>query len=190
MLGLLHSATSGAALARGAAAATLLLAATALFLVPEGRLGTAGLLGWLLILAGALELTLGRRRDIAGAPAMARWEGAVSALAGLFLVLDPPGHFLALTEIMFLWLAVRGLIQLLAASRAPLLAAGILSVVAACNLLLAALVAIDQPIEMLTVLLFGPTAEVRATLAVVVAAALLVSAAGTFAISSLRQGSV
>ena len=67
--------------------------------------------------------------------------------------------------------------------------AGILSAVAACNLLLAALVAIDQPIEMLTVLLFGPTAEVRATLAVVVAAALLVSAAGTFAIASLRQGS-
>lgn len=137
-------------------------------LLPAGKIIHADMIGALLISAGLIELIAGSLRRDTRPFAMA--AGGVTALAGLLFVLNPQTHFFPTVVPIIGWLLLRSLI-LAAASREcggsvrawTLLSAGI-------DLLLAVLLAAGLSIATLIVSLFGPTPELVASFAWVLAA--------------------
>jgi uncharacterized membrane protein len=142
-------------------------------LLPAGKRISSDLVGALLISAGLIELTAGALRKAVRRFAMA--AGGVTAAAGLLFVLDHETHFFPRVVPIIAWLFIRSFI-LLAGSREShgsvrtwtALSAGM-------DFLLAVLLTAGLSISTIVISLFGPTPELVASFAWVLAASFVVN---------------
>ena len=157
----------------------LLAAVAALLPLQHGAPGRL-VVGWLLVVGGAIELAAASARRIHRPSAAV--AGSATVLAGLRLVIDPSATFFPVLNLVILWLIVRSAALAFAASRLsdPLQSWFILS--AATDFLLAVMLLSGLPIALIVWGLFGPTSEIVATFAWVLAISFV--ATGTLLIAA------
>jgi uncharacterized membrane protein HdeD (DUF308 family) len=162
---------------------TILLAFVA-FLLPELRWAPkGGLVGWLLLLAGIAEFAFGWKRGRDTASRTAVGSGAVTTLAGLLFVANPLADFYPVANVVSGWLLVRGAWVLAMALRVRRERLGVwLATSGAADILLGVLLLVGLPITALVVLIFGPTLEVVAQFALILAASFLITGLSQVAI--------
>ena len=166
---------------RTAGVLIVMLALGAALLPLERGLPGRLVVGYLLLAAGTIELcaALARRTH----RATAALAGAATVLAGARLVLDPNAGFFPVLNLVILWLVVRSAALAFAATRPgdPLRSWFVLA--GATDFLLAVLLLSGLPIAIVVAGLFGPTSEIIATFAWILAisfvatGALLIAAA-------------
>jgi hypothetical protein len=163
----------------------IILLAVGAALLQAGKRIHSEMIGALLIAAGLIELVAGSLRREARPFAMA--AGGVTALAGLLYVVNPQTHFFPTVVPIIGWLLLRCLI-LAGASREStgsvrtwtLLSAGM-------DFLLAALLAAGLSISTIVISLFGPTTELVASFAWVLAASFVVNGLMLLEVASCHQ---
>lgn len=142
-------------------------------LLPAGKTLSSDMIGGLLIAAGLIETVAGSLRRQVRRYAMA--AGIVTALAGFLFILNPETHFFPTVWPIAGWLVVRSLV--LAATAAEMrgsvrtwtgLSAGM-------DFLLAVLLITGLSVSTIVVSVFGPTRELVATFAWVLAASFVVN---------------
>jgi hypothetical protein len=156
-------------------------------LLPAGKSIHSDMIGALLIGAGLIELVAGSLRQEARPYAMA--SGIVTALAGFLYVMNPQTHFFPTVVPIIGWLVLRSLI-LAAGSREcsgsvrtwTLVSAGM-------DLLLAILLVAGLSISTIVISLFGPTTELVASFAWVLAASFVVNGLMLLEVASCHQES-
>lgn len=163
---------------------TLLLAVVAFFMPDIGWLPRGGLVGWLLLLAGLAELAFGWQRRGDGVGRAAVGSGLLTTLAGLLFVGNPAAGYFPIANVVTAWLLLRGLWMLVMAvhldsSRARwwLTATGMMDV------LLGFVLIAGLPVASLVVTIFGPTREIVARFALVLAASFAVTGIAQVAIA-------
>jgi len=162
-----------ARLITAAAILILILAAGAALLPLADEIPGANVIGSLLLGAGLVELLAGTQRRQSRILCMA--AGAVTGIAGLFLVLSPATHIFPTTYVVVAWLVLRSLV-LAAASTHSSGSVRIWTVVsAATDLGLAFILLAGISIATLIVGLFGPTPEVIASFAWILGLSFVVS---------------
>jgi len=163
---------------------TLLLALIAFFLPELEWLPRAGLVGWLLLLAGIAEFAFGRKRgqDALGRAAMG--SGLITAVAGLLFLANPLAGYFPVANIVTAWLFLRGAWVLVMAFRigSPRLGR-LVALSGGTDVMLGLALLAHLPIAMLVVTLFGPTPQVVARFALLLAASFAVTAICQIAIA-------
>ena len=142
-------------------------------LLPAGKMIHADMIGGLLIAAGLIETVAGSlRRQVRG---LAMAAGAVTAFAGLLFILNPETHFFPTVWPIVGWLAVRSLVLAGEAveTRGSVRIWTALS--AGMDFLLAVLLVTGLSISTIVVSVFGPTRELVAAFAWVLAASFVVN---------------
>jgi hypothetical protein len=157
---------------RVAGIAIIILAAGAA-LLPAGKSISSDMIGGLLIAAGLIEAVAGSlRREVRP---FAMTAGGVTALAGLIFLINPETHFFPTVTPVIGWLLIRSLILAIASSESRGSVRTWTGVSAAIDFLLAALLIAGLSISTLVISIFGPTAELVATFAWVLAASFVVN---------------
>ena len=157
---------------RVAGIAIIILAAVAAFL-PAGKTISSDMIGGLLIAAGLIEAVAGSLRREVRPFAMA--GGAVTALAGLIFLINPETHFFPTVTPVIGWLLLRSLILAIASGESSGSVRMWTGISAGIDFLLAALLIAGLSISTLVISIFGPTAELVATFAWVLAASFVVN---------------
>ena len=157
---------------RVAGIAIILLSAGAAFL-PAGKSISSDMIGALLIAAGLIELTAGALRRAVRPFAMA--AGGVTALAGLLFVMDHETHFFPRVVPIIGWLLVRSLILIVGSGESTGSVRRWTALSAGMDFLLAVLLTAGLSISTLIISLFGPTPELGASFAWVLAASFVVN---------------
>lgn len=157
---------------RVAGIAIILLGAGAA-LLPAGKTIPSDMLGGLLIAAGLIELVAGSLRREARSFAMT--AGGVTALAGLLFVLNPETHFFPMVTPVIGWLLLRSLILLGALTESGGSVRTWTALSAGMDFLLAVLLITGLSISTIIISLFGPTPELIASFAWVLAASFAVT---------------
>ena len=170
------SGLSGLARARGlrAAGVAIILLSAGAALLPAGKDFSSDIIGALLISAGLIETVAGALRREARPAAMA--AGIVTALAGLLFEINPQSHFFPTVVPIIGWLLLRSLILVVGsreAAKGSVRAWTALS--AGMDFLLAVLLIAGLSISTLIVSVFGPTEEMVASFAWVLAASFIVN---------------
>ena len=164
---------------------TLLLSVIAFFLPDIDLLPKAGLVGWLLLLAGIVELFFGWMRgpDIIGKAALG--SALITALAGLLFIGNPMLGYFPVAQVVLAWLLIRGSWVFAMGLRARrdqlgrwLLISGAADVVLGLALLL------GLQFSMLVITLFGPTPEVIAKFAITLSASFLFTGMAQLAVAA------
>ncbi len=157
---------------RVAGIAIIILAAGAA-LLPAGKSISSDMIGGLLIAAGLIEAVAGSlRREVRP---FAMTAGGVTALAGLVFLINPETHFFPTVTPVIGWLLIRSLILAIASSESRGSVRIWTGVSAAIDFLLAALLIAGLSISTLVISIFGPTAELVASFAWVLAASFVVN---------------
>jgi uncharacterized membrane protein HdeD (DUF308 family) len=165
----------------------VLLSAGAALLPLAERIPGANVVGSLLLTAGIVETLAGTQRNDSRLFAML--AGVVTSVAGLLLVLNPVTHIFPTAYLVTAWLMVRGVILALASGRCGGSVRMWTLISAATDLVLALVVLAGISIATLIVGLFGPTPEVVASFAWVLALSFVVNGALLLEIAScLRAG--
>jgi hypothetical protein len=151
---------------RVAGVAMILLAAgAALMPVEKGISGEV--VGALMLIAGLIELGAGSlRRDTRD---LAMLAGGLTILAGLLFLLDRESKFFPIVNIVIGWLALRGVILAIKSRRVVGSVRTWTTIAAATDFLLALVLLIGLSLSSVVVLLFGPTPDLVATFAWIVA---------------------
>jgi hypothetical protein len=157
---------------RVAGIAIILLSAGAA-LLPAGKSISSDMIGGLLIAAGLIEAVAGSLRREVRPFAMA--AGGVTALAGLLFVLNPETHFFPTVTIVIGWLVLRSLILAVASRESSGSVRTWTGLSAGMDFLLAVLLVAGLSISTIVISIFGPTPELVATFAWVVAASFVVN---------------
>lgn len=157
---------------RVAAIAIILLGALAA-LLPAGKTIPSEMIGGLLIAAGLIETVAGSLRRDARTFAMA--AGAVTAVAGLLFVLNPETHFFPTVVPIIGWLLLRSLILLGAMTECSGSVRRWTAISAGMDFLLAVLLITGLSISTIIISIFGPTRELIATFAWVLAASFVIN---------------
>jgi hypothetical protein len=152
---------------RVAGIAIILLGAGAA-LLPAGKTISSDMIGGLLIAAGLIETVAGSLRREARPFAMA--AGAVAALAGLLFILNPETHFFPTVVPIVAWLLIRSLILAAAVPETEGSVRRWTAISAGIDFLLAALLITGLSISTIVISVFGPTRELVASFAWVLAA--------------------
>ena len=158
---------------------TAALAVVAFFLPDIAWLPRSGLVGWLLLLAGIAELAFGALRGFDPVGKAAFGSGLLTAIAGLLFVANPGAGYFPVANVVTAWLLVRGgwmamAIRLRSSQpRMWLAATGVTDV------LLGFVLIAGLPVSSLVVTIFGPTREIVARFALILAA--------TFAVTGIAQ---
>ncbi len=163
---------------------TLLLAGIAFFLPDIALLPRGGLVGSLLLLAGIAEASfgIGRRRDRVGQAAIA--SGLLTAFAGLLFVANPGAGYFSVSNLVIGWLLIRGLLILAMTLRVePSRSRVWLAVTGLTDVALALVLIAGLPVSNLVVTLFGPTREIVARFAWILAASFAVTGIAQVAIA-------
>ena len=167
---------------------TLVLAVIAFFLPDIEWPPRGGLVGWLLLLAGIAELAfgIGRRRDRVGEAAIG--SGLLTTVAGLLFVANPGAGYFSVANVVTAWLFLRGILVLVMALRVDrdsprrwLLLTG------ATDIVLALVLVAGLPVSNLVVTIFGPTREIVARFAWVLAASFAVTGIAQLAIAIAQR---
>lgn len=167
---------------------TILLAAAALLLPIVEWAPRGGLVGWLLFLAGLWEFVFGWKRgpDTVGKAAMG--SGILTGLAGLLFVANPLSGYFPVANVVVSWLLLRGFWMLFMAWRARGDRLGQwLALAGAADVLLGFVLILGIQVAALVVTLFGPTPEVIANFALILAASLLVTGISQVAIAFTQR---
>ena len=157
---------------RVAGFAIILLSAGAA-LLPVGKSISSDMIGALLIAAGLIEVIAGSLRRSSRPYVMA--AGAVTALAGLLFVVNPETHFFPRVVPIIGWLLLRSLILFVASRETEGSVRRWTALSAGMDFLLAVLLAAGLSISAIIVSLFGPTPELVASFAWVLAASFVVN---------------
>ena len=152
---------------RIAAVAIILLGAGAA-LLPAGKTISSDMIGGLLVGAGLIETIAGSLRRESRHFAMA--AGIVTALAGLLFIVSPETHFFPRVWPIVGWLLVRSLVLAGALTESRASVRTWTAVSAGIDFLLAVLLIAGLSASTLVVSVFGPTRELIATFAWVLAA--------------------
>jgi uncharacterized membrane protein HdeD (DUF308 family) len=172
---------------------TLLLALIAFFLPELESLPRAGLVGWLLLLAGLAEFAFGRKRGPDALGRAAVGSGLITAIAGLLFLANPLADYFPVANIVTAWLFLRGAWVLVMAFRirSPRLGR-LVALSGGTDVLLGSTLLAHLPVAILVVTLFGPTPELVARFALLLAASFAVTAICQIAIglSEWRQSNV
>lgn len=170
----------------GAGMAIVLLAFGAALLPLDRGLPGRLVVGWLLVAGGIIELAAAYARRIHRPSAAV--AGGVTVLAGLRLVLDLGAGFFEVLNLVILWLVVRAAALAFAAARCrdPLQSWFVLA--AATDFLLAILLLSGMPIALIVAGLFGPTSEIIATFAWVLAVSFIATGALLIAMAPVDAG--
>ena len=155
---------------RAAGVAIILLAAGAA-LLPAGKTISSDMIGGLLIAAGLIEAVAGSlRREVRP---FATAAGAVTAIAGLVFIINPETHFFPTVAPVIAWLILRCLILAVASSESEGSIRIWTGISAGVDLVLAVLLITGLSISTFVISIFGPTREMVATFAWVLAASFL-----------------
>jgi len=150
----------------------ILLGIGAAFL-PAGKTIPSAMIGGLLIAAGLIETLAGSLRRQVRLLAMA--AGIVTALAGLLFVVNPETHFFPMVVPIIDWLLARSLVLAAATTKTAGSVRTWTALSAGMDFLLALLVITGLSVSTIVVSLFGPTRELVAAFAWVLAASFVVN---------------
>jgi hypothetical protein len=142
-------------------------------LLPAGKTIPSAMIGGLLIAAGLIEMVAGSLRRSVRVMAMA--AGGVTALAGLLFVINPETHFSPTVTPIIAWLLLRSLILAASATETAGSVRRWTALSAGMDFLLAVLLIAGLSISTIVVSIFGPTRELVATFAWVLAASFVVN---------------
>jgi hypothetical protein len=142
-------------------------------LLPAGKTIPSDMIGGLLVAAGMIELVAGSLRREARSFAMA--AGGVTALAGLLFVLNPETHFFPTVVPIIGWLLVRSLILVGALTESAPSVRLWTALSAGMDFLLAVLLITGLSISTIIISVFGPTRELVASFAWILAASFAVN---------------
>lgn len=182
-----RSARGRARLIGAAGIVIILLSAGAALLPLADRVPGANVVGSLLLAAGLVETLAGTQRHDSRVFAML--AGAVTAIAGLILVLSPMTHVFPTFYLVAAWLVLRSITLAAASARCGGSVRTWSWISAATDLGLALIVLAGISIATLVVGLFGPTPEVVASFAWVLALSFVVNGTLLLEIAScLRAG--
>ena len=151
------------------------LSAGALLLPLANRVPGPNVVGSLLLAAGLVEMLAGTQRDDSRPFAML--AGAVTAVAGLMLVLNPVTRFFPTLYLVVAWLLLRGLVLIVAGTRSSGSVRAWTWISAATDLGLGLFLLAGISIATLIVGLFGPTPEVVASFAWILALSFVINGA-------------
>jgi uncharacterized membrane protein HdeD (DUF308 family) len=153
----------------------MMLSAGALLLPLANRVPGPNVVGSLLLAAGLVETLAGTQRGDSRPFAML--AGAVTAVAGLMLVLNPVTRFFPTLYLVVAWLLLRGLVLILAGTRASGSVRAWTWISAATDLGLGLFLLAGISIATLIVSVFGPTPEVVASFAWILALSFVINGA-------------
>jgi hypothetical protein len=156
-------------------------------LLPAGKTISSDLIGGLMVAAGLIETVAGSLRRDVRAYAMA--AGGVTAIAGLLFLLNPETHFFPIVTPIIGWLVLRSLILAYASTH---LKGGVrtwMALSAGMDFLLAALLIAGLSIATIIVSIFGPTPQMIASFAWVLAASFVVNGLLLLEVASCERSS-
>ncbi|HET7707951.1 MAG TPA: DUF308 domain-containing protein [Sphingomicrobium sp.] len=166
----------------------ILLAAGAALLPFFWRSAGSAVVGAMLLAAGIVEFIAGtQRRQVT---MLAKAAGAVTVLAGLLFVLDPVAHLARIVNIVIGWLVLRSIILFITARRTGGSVRTWTTISAATDFALAAILAAGLSIGTLIVLLFGPTPQLVASFAWVLALSFVLNGLLQLEIAGCERDSV
>jgi len=142
-------------------------------LLPAADSISSDMIGALLVAAGLVETVAGSLRSELKPYAMA--GGGVTALAGLLFIINPETHFFPIVTPIIGWLLIRSLILGYASTHLTGSVRTWMGVSAGMDFLLAALLIAGLSIATIIVSLFGPTPQLIASFAWVLAASFVVT---------------
>src|SRR3954453_6324479 len=158
-------------------------------LLPAGKAISSDMIGGLLIAGGLIEAVAGSLRRSVRPFAMA--AGGVTALAGLLFIINPETHFFPMVTPIIAWLLVRSVILVVASRESTGSVRMWTGLSAGMDFLLGVLLIAGLSISTLVVSIFGPTAELVATFAWVLAASFVVNGLLLLEVASCaKQGAV
>jgi hypothetical protein len=142
-------------------------------LLPAGKTISSDLIGALMIAAGLIETVAGSLRRDVRVYSMA--AGGVTTVAGLLFLLNPETHFFPIVTPIIGWLVLRSLILVYASTHLAGSVRTWMGLSAGMDFLLAALLVAGLSIATIVVSIFGPTAQLIASFAWVLAASFAVN---------------
>ena len=160
-------------LVSSAGIAIILLSAGAAALPFVDRISGVLLVGGLLLAAGIVEMLAATLRDQTRILAML--AGAVTTVAGALFLLNPATQFLPKIGIVTAWLIIRSLILGITTARAHGSVKRWLAISAATDFALGLLLLVGLSISTLIVTLFGPTPQMVASFAWILALSFVVT---------------
>ena len=155
------------------AGVVIVLLGAAAALLPAGKTISSDMLGGLLIAAGLIETVAGSLRR--GTRRFVMAAGVVTALAGVLFVMNPETHFFPRVWPIIGWLLIRSLILAAATVETAPSVRLWTAFSAGMDFLLAVLLIAGLSISTLVIAVFGPTRELIATFAWVLAASFAVN---------------
>ena len=155
------------------AGAAIILLGIGAALLPAGKTISSDMIGGLLVAAGLIETVAGSVRREARPFAMA--AGIVTALAGLLFIVDPETHFFPRVVPIVGWLLVRSLILVGALTDTRGSVRRWTAISAGLDFLLGVLLIAGLSISTIVISLFGPTRELVASFAWILAASFVVN---------------
>ncbi|MCY7398636.1 MAG: DUF308 domain-containing protein [Sphingomonas bacterium] len=160
-------------LVTAAGVAIILLGAGAALLPFVDRISGVRLVGTLLLAAGIVEMSASTLRE--QTRFLALLAGAVTTLAGALFLINPVTHFLPTISIVTAWLILRSLILGVTTMRVHGSVRRWIAISAATDLALGLLLLVGLSISTLIVTLFGPTPEMVASFAWILAISFVVT---------------
>ena len=142
-------------------------------LLPAGKTISSDMIGGLLITAGAIETVAGSLRRESRTFAMA--AGIITVLAGLLFLLNPETHFFPTVWPIVGWLLIRSLILAGALTETEGSVRRWTAISAGLDLMLGVLLIAGLSLATIIISLFGPTPELIASFAWVLAASFVVN---------------
>jgi len=142
-------------------------------LLPAGKTISSDMIGGLLVAAGLIETMAGSLRREARLFAMA--AGIVTALAGVLFIVDPETHFFPRVVPVIAWLLVRSVVLLGALTETAGSVRRWTAISASLDFLLGVLLIAGLSISTIVISVFGPTRELIATFAWILAASFVVN---------------
>ena len=170
----------------GAAGVAIILLGVGSALVPAAdRLKGSAVIGGLLLVSGLIELSAGSLRRGVRPYAMA--AGGVTALAGLLFILNPTTHFFATVTLIIAWLFIRSLILIYASQHSHGSVRTWMGLSAGMDFLLAVLLIAGLSIATIVISIFGPTPQLIASFAWVLAASFAVTGSLLLEVASCER---
>ena len=183
----IHAPLSNRARARAirVAAIAIVLLSIGAALLPAGKRISSDMIGGLLVAAGLIETIVGSLRREARPFAMA--AGGVTTLAGLVFIINPETHFFPTVTPVIAWLIVRSLILAVACRETEDSVRTWTAISAGVDFLLALLLITGLSASTLVVSVFGPTPEMVASFAWVLAASFVVNGLLLFEVATCES---
>jgi len=141
--------------------------------MPAGKTISSDMIGAVLIAAGLIETIAGSLRTDVRSYAMA--AGIVTAVAGLLFIINPETHLFPIVWPIVGWLVVRSVILGYASTHVGGSVRTWMALSAGMDLLLAVLLIAGLSVSTIIVSLFGPTPELVASFAWILAASFVVN---------------